>query len=153
MSMNPLQPVGAAAGAGALQPIYQLDPETAGAMKKCRERLHSICSQHMNRPVRVQTVHGQTHDGYIVHIDSDFIYLQIMPGHSRAFLPSAALGRTEASGLRHSIPIITMWFCRSLCLIFSPSVCCGSFLSCQKACPLSHSESRQAFPYPRPFIF
>ncbi|WP_284641154.1 hypothetical protein [Paenibacillus silviterrae] len=92
MSMNPLQPVGAAAGAGALQPIYQLDPETAGAMKKCRERLHSICSQHMNRPVRVQTVHGQTHDGYIVHIDSDFIYLQIMPGHSRAFLPFGGFG-------------------------------------------------------------
>lgn len=75
--------------AGQPQPIYEMDANALEMLSKCKEKIHHVCSQHMHKPVRVQTVHGQYHDGIIVHIDSYYIYLQMLPGHSRAILPGS----------------------------------------------------------------
>lgn len=73
--------------AGQQQPIYELEANALEMMSKCKEKIHHICSHHMHKRVRIQTVHGQSHDGIIVHIDNYYIYLQMLPGHSRALLP------------------------------------------------------------------
>ncbi|MCZ8513433.1 hypothetical protein O9H85_13535 [Paenibacillus filicis] len=72
---------------GQPQMIYQLESEHADLFHKCRERIHTVCIEHLHKRVRIQTVHGQTHDGILVHIDSYHIYLQMMPGYSRALMP------------------------------------------------------------------
>ncbi|TVY07419.1 hypothetical protein [Paenibacillus cremeus] len=79
MDINPFE--------GPTQKVYQQEPHMVEALHKCKERLHSICKEHMHKQVRVTTIHGQTHDGVIVHIDAYYVYLQMLPGHSRALLP------------------------------------------------------------------
>jgi hypothetical protein len=73
--------------AGQTQTVYELDSNVAEQLHQCRQRIHAVCGEHMHKTVRIQTVHGQTHDGIIVHIDAYHIYLQMLPGHSRALLP------------------------------------------------------------------
>ncbi|MGF9714897.1 MULTISPECIES: hypothetical protein [Paenibacillus] len=73
--------------AGQQQPIYELEANALEVIGKCKEKLLHVCSQHVHKPVRVQTVHGQTFDGIIVHVDNHHLYLQTLPGHSRALLP------------------------------------------------------------------
>lgn len=41
-----------------------------------KEDAYCICKLYMNRPVRLQTRNGQTHDGIIVHVDADHVHLQ-----------------------------------------------------------------------------
>ncbi|CAG7631079.1 hypothetical protein ACFQI7_17140 [Paenibacillus allorhizosphaerae] len=77
---------------GQMQNVYELEAGAADLLHKCREKIHAICAEHMHKPIRVQTLHGQTHDGILVHIDAYHIYLQMLPGHSRALLPYAYPG-------------------------------------------------------------
>ncbi|MCZ8518357.1 MULTISPECIES: hypothetical protein [Paenibacillus] len=69
------------------QAIYEADTTVIDTLHKCREQIHSICTQHLHKPVRVHTTHGQYHEGVIVHIDAYHIYLQLPPEHSRALFP------------------------------------------------------------------
>ncbi|WP_281885749.1 hypothetical protein [Paenibacillus sp. YYML68] len=74
--------------AAAPQTIFEMEKSDVDVLSKCKHKVHDICSQHMHKPVRIQTVQGSMHDGIIVHIDMQYVYLQVMPGHSRAFLGS-----------------------------------------------------------------
>lgn len=73
---------------GQAQPIYQAEPEAVEVLKKCTEKLHHVCMKHLNRPVRVQTVHGQSHEGVIVHVDAQHLYLQINAEPARSYYRS-----------------------------------------------------------------
>ncbi|WP_243633235.1 hypothetical protein [Paenibacillus xerothermodurans] len=67
------------------QPLYQMDSALLGQLQELKTRIHSACVKHINQPARVQTVHGQIYEGYIVHIDATHLYLKPMPGHVRGF--------------------------------------------------------------------
>lgn len=69
------------------QPIYELEANALEVMSKCKEKIHHVCSKHLHKHIRVQTVHGQFHEGILVHIDNYHIYLQMLPGYSRSLLP------------------------------------------------------------------
>ncbi|GAA3409314.1 acetyl-CoA acetyltransferase [Paenibacillus hodogayensis] len=59
------------------QVVYQAEPTYVQAAKSAKEKLHGIVHHHMNRPVRVQTIDGQVHQGYITHVDDDYLYLRV----------------------------------------------------------------------------
>ncbi|TDG00713.1 hypothetical protein [Paenibacillus piri] len=67
------------------EPVYLMKPETLESLQKIKDHVHGICSSHMNRPVRAQTIHGQAYDGFIVHIDATHIFLRPLDGHVRGF--------------------------------------------------------------------
>ncbi|WP_426452057.1 hypothetical protein ACP26L_08340 [Paenibacillus sp. S-38] len=67
--------------------IYEADSSFLDSLNKYREQILSVVTQHLHKPVRVHTTHGHHHEGMIVHIDAYHIYLQLPPGHSRAFFP------------------------------------------------------------------
>ncbi|MED4603192.1 hypothetical protein P9314_21450 [Paenibacillus validus] len=69
------------------QTVFELDVKEIDTLTKCKAKIHAACVQHMHRHVRVQMVHGGTHEGIMVHIDHYYVYLQVLQGHSRAFLP------------------------------------------------------------------
>jgi hypothetical protein len=66
--------------------LYQMDQTMFQSLHKMKQQVHGQCAKHINRPVRVQTIHGQTYEGYIVHIDAVILYLKPMTGHVRGFL-------------------------------------------------------------------
>ncbi|WP_235941241.1 hypothetical protein [Paenibacillus puerhi] len=72
---------------GQTQSVYELDAKEMEILHTCKQKVHSICSQHLHKPVRIQTVDGSTHEGIIVHVDHTFVYLQIPASHTRAFFP------------------------------------------------------------------
>ncbi|MEK8126793.1 hypothetical protein WMW72_02620 [Paenibacillus filicis] len=74
---------------GQHQSIYELDSKELELLHKCKQKVHSICSQHLHKPVRVQTIDGSTHEGVIVHVDHTHVYLQMPATHTRAFFPGA----------------------------------------------------------------
>lgn len=41
-----------------------------------KEDAYCICKLYMHRPVQLHTKSGQIHQGTIVHVDSDYVYLQ-----------------------------------------------------------------------------
>ena len=70
------------------QPIYEADSSIMHTLHKCRDHIHEICRQHMNRRVQVTTVHGQQHTGHIVGFDDHYLYLDIsMTVEMRSFFP------------------------------------------------------------------
>lgn len=74
------------------QVLYQADPNVVHTLRSIRNRIHHICSSHVNRLVRIQTIDGHVYEGVIVNCDSGHIYLRVSnPGVHRAFLgPSDA---------------------------------------------------------------
>ncbi|MFE5318807.1 hypothetical protein ACFQ88_08865 [Paenibacillus sp. NPDC056579] len=68
-----------------LQTLYQMDHSSIQSLHSNKEHITNLCNQYLNHPVRVQTLHGQTYDGYIVHVDPVHVYLRPMPGHVRGF--------------------------------------------------------------------
>jgi len=68
-----------------IQPLFQMESNVIETLHKTKEHIRGLCHQYLNHPVRVQTVHGQTFDGYIVDIDEYHVYLSPMPGHVRSF--------------------------------------------------------------------
>src|SRR5690606_20272716 len=58
-------------------PVYEADASVMHTIQQCRERIHHICRQHMNRRVMVHTVHGQSHEGLIVGFDDHYLYLDV----------------------------------------------------------------------------
>lgn len=68
-----------------MQTVYQMDPSVIQTLQSTKEHIHGLCNQYLQRPVRVQTIHGQTYDGIIVNTDAYHVYLQMMPTHVRGF--------------------------------------------------------------------
>lgn len=68
------------------QVLYQADPNIIQTLKSIRNRIHHICSTHVNRLVRIQTLDGHVYEGVIVRCDSGHVYLRVShPGVHRAF--------------------------------------------------------------------
>lgn len=59
------------------QVVYQADTNVMQTMKKTRERLQQICTQCMNRPVRVQMENGQMVEGMVANVDQNYLYLSV----------------------------------------------------------------------------
>lgn len=57
------------------QTVYEADASVMQAVHRCRERIHHVCRQHMNRRVRVRTACGQIVEGVIVGVDDHWLYL------------------------------------------------------------------------------
>jgi translation initiation factor IF-1 len=68
--------------------IYMADTQWSYQLRKTRQMLSGICSQCMNRTVRVQTLDGHTYEGVIV--GSDNSYMHMMTGDVRFFGPYAS---------------------------------------------------------------
>ncbi|MCD9022239.1 hypothetical protein [Cohnella silvisoli] len=68
--------------------IYKADNQWSDQVRRTRQKLAGICSQCMNRAVRVQTLDGHTYEGVV--IGSDNSYLHIMTGDARFFGPYAS---------------------------------------------------------------
>ncbi|MCP1306181.1 hypothetical protein [Paenibacillus tyrfis] len=73
--------------AGRTQTVYQLETRDAESFNRFKERIHSVCTEYLQRPVRVYTVHGHSYEGTIVNVDDHYVYLQMSPEHGRALLP------------------------------------------------------------------
>lgn len=57
--------------------IYEAKPECKKAVHQAKEEAFHACSQYVNRYVRLQRMNGNTHEGYIVHVDPEFVYLHV----------------------------------------------------------------------------
>ncbi|WP_028548097.1 hypothetical protein [Paenibacillus sp. UNC451MF] len=68
-----------------MQTVFQMDPSVVQTLQSTKEHIHGLCNQYLQRPVRVQTIHGHTYDGVIVDTDGFHLYLQMMPTHVRGF--------------------------------------------------------------------
>lgn len=60
--------------------LYQAAPNTVQSLRSLRDHLHHICSTHVNRTVRIQTLDGHTYEGVIVGSDSGHLYLRVSSG-------------------------------------------------------------------------
>jgi hypothetical protein len=60
-----------------LQPLYQADPALVQSVKSARDRVHDVARHCLNRPVRVHTMAGHVHEGVIVHVDDDHLYIRV----------------------------------------------------------------------------
>lgn len=60
---------------GSGQMVYEADASLMQSMQQCRERVHHICRQHMNRRVRIRTTAGQHVEGVIIGVDDHYVYL------------------------------------------------------------------------------
>ncbi|MFC5528181.1 hypothetical protein [Cohnella yongneupensis] len=75
------------------QVLYQSDSNKASTLKSIRDRVHQICSTHVNRLVRVQTLDGHTYEGVIVHTDGQHVRLMVSaPSGHRFFGPGFGFG-------------------------------------------------------------
>ncbi|BCG59749.1 hypothetical protein [Paenibacillus sp. URB8-2] len=62
--------------------IYQADPTSLHHVKKMRESMHGALKPYINQKVKVTTIDGVTHEGYISGIDEGHLYLTVsMPTH------------------------------------------------------------------------
>ncbi|MCS7462023.1 hypothetical protein N0M98_17945 [Paenibacillus doosanensis] len=67
------------------QTLYQADPAFVQSVKRTREQLYDAGRKSSNRPIRVQTVDGQVHEGTIAHMDNDHLYLRVPNPNARGF--------------------------------------------------------------------
>ncbi|MBB6733002.1 acetyl-CoA acetyltransferase [Cohnella zeiphila] len=72
--------------------LYKAESGWVDQVKQARSQLNSLCSKHMNRAVRVQTIDGHTYEGVLVGSDGGHIHLMVRPTPSdfRFFGPSAS---------------------------------------------------------------
>ncbi len=59
------------------QVLYQADPNVTHTLRSIRDRVHHICSTHINRFVRIQTLDGHVIEGVIVGCDSGHIHVRV----------------------------------------------------------------------------
>jgi hypothetical protein len=57
--------------------IYEAKPDCQKVVKQAKEEAYQACSQYVNRYVRLQRMSGDSFEGYIVHVDPEFVYLQV----------------------------------------------------------------------------
>ncbi|AIQ27659.1 hypothetical protein P40081_05230 [Paenibacillus sp. FSL P4-0081] len=67
--------------------LYQADQNYIQSLKSVRHHLHSVCRQHVNQIVRVQTIDGQVVTGRILGCDRGLLYMGVQNHHGagRAF--------------------------------------------------------------------
>ncbi len=71
--------------------LYQADNNYVHNLTSVRKHLHSICRQHANQFVRVQTLDGQVVTGRILGCDRGLFYLGVKNyGEQRAFFGSSS---------------------------------------------------------------
>ncbi|MDP5275741.1 hypothetical protein [Chengkuizengella axinellae] len=59
------------------QAVLQASRQEVESMQNFRNRAYHIAMQHMNKPVRIQTIHGQIFEGTIVNVDQENLYLRV----------------------------------------------------------------------------
>ncbi|NDI34130.1 hypothetical protein [Chengkuizengella sediminis] len=59
------------------QAVLQASQQEVEFMRNFKNKAYHIAMQHINKPVRIQTIHGQIFEGTIVNVDQDNLYLQI----------------------------------------------------------------------------
>jgi hypothetical protein len=59
------------------QLVYEADPSDIHSMQAMKGKVMELSKQYMNRAVRVQMVEGQQLEGIVVHLDRQYIYLQV----------------------------------------------------------------------------
>ncbi|WP_127584858.1 hypothetical protein [Paenibacillus koleovorans] len=57
--------------------IYEAHPECKKHVKQAKDSAYAACCQYVNRYVRVQRMNGETLEGHIVHVDAEYVYLQL----------------------------------------------------------------------------
>ncbi|MDF2815687.1 MAG: hypothetical protein K0Q81_1887 [Paenibacillus sp.] len=65
--------------------IYEAKPDCQKVIKQAKEEAYQACTQYVNRFVRLQRLNGDTFEGYIVHVDPEFVYLSIPQEAARGF--------------------------------------------------------------------
>jgi hypothetical protein len=73
--------------------LFKADPTIVQHLKTAKSNLYQLCSQHIGRRVRVETIDGQTLEGVIVQLDENHLFLNVMPEsmyRSPAYAPYAA---------------------------------------------------------------
>lgn len=86
--------------------VYQMDPAMVEKLHHMKQHIHGICKKHMHRPVRVQTTHGTTFEGYIIHIDDVHLYLNPLPGHVRGFFNPLAAAQQQYAYNNVILPLV-----------------------------------------------
>ncbi|WP_051236742.1 hypothetical protein [Paenibacillus pinihumi] len=71
------------------QVIYNCHKDAVEHIKTHRDKINAALQQCANRPIRVQTIDGDTYEGYITDVKHGCLYLATsQPGHdNRAFNP------------------------------------------------------------------
>ncbi|MFK7694653.1 hypothetical protein [Paenibacillus sp. HJGM_3] len=67
--------------------IYKAKAEVHKLIKQCKEEAYHACKQYLNRYVRLERTNGAVHEGYIVHVDADYVYLHLPQQQTRYFNP------------------------------------------------------------------
>ncbi|TYA11217.1 hypothetical protein FRY98_18720 [Paenibacillus faecis] len=70
------------------QTLYRMDPTTRQNLKSIQDHIANISKNHVNKPVRVETVDGDVFEGLLIHCERGILYLRL-PSHStsRGFVP------------------------------------------------------------------
>ncbi len=61
---------------GMQQKVFQCEDHHLDSIKQFLEKAYHACMQHMNKPVLIETMNGQTIQGTIVNVDNQYVYLQ-----------------------------------------------------------------------------
>ncbi|OCT16384.1 hypothetical protein A8709_02845 [Paenibacillus pectinilyticus] len=76
MSSHPIYPQ---------QTLYQADPAFVQSLSRTQQQLYDAGNKCMNRPVRIQMLNGQIHEGTISHMDDGHLYLRVSNPNTRGF--------------------------------------------------------------------
>ncbi|GIQ70953.1 hypothetical protein DUZ99_06635 [Xylanibacillus composti] len=81
--------------------VYQADDSLVQSVRKMRDHCHSVGRHIVNRPVRVQTMDGQTFEGTVVKLEGGILYMQTNINQPQA---PAAYSGLPASGDYRAYP-------------------------------------------------
>ncbi|MBP1996828.1 hypothetical protein [Paenibacillus eucommiae] len=70
--------------------IFQADPSHIDILRYIKDSNHSICSQYLGHPVRVETIDGHVFEGVIVYMDGRNLHLQVQEQNRAFYNPVAA---------------------------------------------------------------
>ncbi|MFS1511546.1 hypothetical protein VQL36_03780 [Chengkuizengella sp. SCS-71B] len=66
------------------QIIWQNEPHREQFLKQLRDDAKSICYRNINRQVSIQTIDGELHEGTIVKVDRDHLYIRVHSNQHRS---------------------------------------------------------------------
>lgn len=79
-----------------METIFKADSETVEILRRTKEKIHQVCRPHLQRPVRVETIHGEVFEGMIVNIDNKHLYLQPSVGAAESMGPACGNDMRQA---------------------------------------------------------
>ncbi|MDP5275231.1 acetyl-CoA acetyltransferase [Chengkuizengella axinellae] len=65
------------------QLIWQNEPHKVQLLRQMRDEAKAICYRNINRHVSIQTIDGELHEGTIVKVDRDHLYLRVHSNQHR----------------------------------------------------------------------